>query len=174
MENKLLELHLLDNEWPLDYIDHKREIVRAIVFDEEGYFYFVRVQRDDDFGNVTLIETSGGGVEPFETLEDAIHRELKEELGVEVEIIEKIAVINDFYNLIHRENINHYYLCKITSIGDKHLTKDEIEDFHLSTLKLTLEEALKEYEDCNISPLGRLIYNREVPVILKIKELLYK
>ena len=30
---------------------------------DAGYFYFVRVERDDEFGNATLIETSGGGVE---------------------------------------------------------------------------------------------------------------
>ena len=174
MKNDLLELHLKDNEWPLNYIDHTRTIVRAVVFDNDGYFYFVRVQRDDDFGKATLIETSGGGVEPTENLEEAIHRELKEELGVTVSIVSKIGVVDDFYNLIHRNNVNHYYLCKITSFGEKNLTKDEIEDFHLSTLKLSLDEALNEYEKCNCTPLGRLLYNREVPVILKVKELLYK
>ena len=46
-----------DAEWPFTFTDHDRWIVRAIVFDEEGYFYFVRVLRDDHFGKATLIET---------------------------------------------------------------------------------------------------------------------
>ena len=75
-------LHFQDEEWPLTYTDHDREIVRAIVFDEEGFFYFVRAERDDDFGKATLIETSGGGVEQGEELLAAIARELKEELGL--------------------------------------------------------------------------------------------
>ena len=45
---------------------------RAIVFDDAGYFYFVRAERDDDFGRATLIETSGGGVEAGEDLDSAI------------------------------------------------------------------------------------------------------
>ena len=52
-----------DTEWKYDYIDHDRNIARAFVYDENGYFYFVRANRDDDFGKATLIETAGGGVE---------------------------------------------------------------------------------------------------------------
>ena len=38
---KEFELNLKDEEWPLDYIDHDRLIARAIVYDEEGFYYFV-------------------------------------------------------------------------------------------------------------------------------------
>ncbi|MBR5425656.1 MAG: Type 1 glutamine amidotransferase-like domain-containing protein, partial [Clostridiales bacterium] len=52
-----LRLELSDNEWPLEYIDHDRPIARAIVFDDDGYFYFMRAHRQDDFGHATIIET---------------------------------------------------------------------------------------------------------------------
>ena len=94
----------------------------------------------------TLIETAGGGVEEGEDLVAAIKRELKEELGIMVEIICKIGVVSDYYNLIHRHNINNYFLCKVESFGEKELTEDEINSFHLSTLKLSYEEAVKEYK----------------------------
>ena len=68
-----------------------------------------------------------------------------EELGIESEVICKIGVVSDYYNLIHRHNINNYYLCRIVSFGEKHLTPEEIEDFHLSTLKMTYDEAAQEY-----------------------------
>ena len=64
------------------------------------------------------------------------------------------------------------FLCKIVSFWEKHLTKDEIEDFHLSTLKLKYDEALAEYENCRCTAIGRLIANREVPVLKRAKELL--
>ena len=171
-DKEMLRLSLLDTQWELEYTDHNREIVRAIVVDEQGYFYFVRLDRDDMFGKVKLIETSGGGVEKGEDLNVAIIRELKEELGVDVDIVCKIGVVDDYYNLIHRHNINNYYLCKVISFGDKHLTQDEIDCFHLSTLKLTYEEAVAEYEKWSFSKLGRLIYNRELPVLIKAKEIL--
>ena len=172
MENKELYIELRDNEWPFTYTDHDRKIARAIVVDEDGYFYFVRAVRDDIFGKATLIETSGGGVEPGEALEDAIRRELKEELGAEVRVLCRIGVVSDFYNLIHRHNINHYFLCLAESFGAKKLTEEEQKDFHLSTLKLTCDEALAEYERCTDSKLGRVIAAREVPILKRAKELL--
>ena len=167
-----LTLHLQDEEWPFTYTDHDREIVRAIVFDEDGYFYFVRAERDDDFGRATLIETSGGGVEKGEDLLTAIERELKEELGARVEVLCKIGVVNDYYNLIHRHNINNYYLCKVVSFGEKNLMQDEIEEFHLSTLKLAYEEAIDEYERCACTKIGRLVANRELPILRQARKIL--
>ena len=146
--------------------------MRAIVIDEDGFFYFVRVNRDDDFGKATFIETAGGGVEPGEDLETAIRRELNEELGVEVDILDRIGLVSDYYNLIHRHNLNHYFLCKIRSFGEKHMTQQEIEDFHLSTLKLSYKDAVKEYENSTGTKLGRLVTNRELPVLKRAQELL--
>lgn len=172
IENNELALELCDGEWELDYIDHDRSIARAIAFDDSGYFYFVRAERDDDFGRATLIETSGGGVEDGESLNEAILRELKEELGVSAEIICKIGVVSDYYNLIHRHNINNYFLCRVLSFGESSLTEDEANCFHLSTLKLTFDEAVKEYELRSSTRLGRLIARRELPVLLRAGELL--
>ena len=167
-----LKINLQDTEWKYDYIDHDRNIARAIVYDENGYFYFVRANRDDDFGKATLIDTAGGGVEEGEDLIAAIKRELKEELGAEVEVVCKIGVVSDYYNLIHRHNINNYFLCRVNSFGDKNLTEDEINCFHLSTLKLPYEDAVKEYKYRANTRLGKLVANRELPVLYRAKEMI--
>ena len=166
-------LELEDREWPFTYTDHDRQIVRAVVFDDEGRFWFTRITRDDHFGKATLIETSGGGVEKGEDLLCAIRRELSEELGARVEVIGKIGVVSDYYNLIHRHNINHYYLCKALSFGEKHLMPDEIADFHLSTLRLTGDEAEAEYRRRACTPIGRLIAARELPILQRAREILH-
>jgi 8-oxo-dGTP pyrophosphatase MutT (NUDIX family) len=167
-----LNIELKDNEWPLTTIDHDRTIVRAIVVDDEGFYYFVSQIRDDDFGCGRCIETSGGGVEAGEDLYSAIKRELQEELGADVDVICKIGVVSDYYNLINRHNINNYFLCRAKSFGETNLTQQEMEDYHLSTLKLTFDEAVAEYEECRKTPLGRLIANRELPVLNRAKEIL--
>ena len=167
-----INIELQDTQWPMTYTDHDREIVRAIVVDDAGSYYFVRAVREDDFGAATLIETSGGGVEPGESLDAAIRRELMEELGAEVEILARIGVVSDYYNLIHRHNINHYCLCRVKAFGGRHLTQDEADKYHLSTLKLSYEEAVAEYERCACTRLGRLIANRELPVLKRARTLL--
>ena len=172
--HKEIRLSLHDEEWPFNGVSHDRNIVRAIVVDDEGYFYFVRADRDDDFGRAVVIETSGGGVEGDENLEDAIKRELREELGAEAEIICKIGVVDDYYNLIRRHNVNNYYLCRAISFGNRHLTDDEINKWHLRTLRLSYEEAVAEYENRRDSRLGRIIGNRELPILLRAKEILDK
>lgn len=171
-DNKELMTELRDNEWEFEYTDHDRLIARAIIFDDKGSFYFVRAERDDDFGKAVLIETSGGGVEENETSETAIIRELREELGAEVDIICKIGVVSDYYNLIHRHNINNYFLCKVKSFGENHLTEQEKKDFHLSTLKLSFDEAVREYKNRSCTKIGRLIAARELPVLMRAKELI--
>lgn len=167
-----IKINLRDTQWPLDYIDHDRNIARAIVYDESGLLYFVRAERDDDFGRATLIETAGGGVEEGEDLLCAVKRELREELGAEAEVICKIGVVSDYYNLIHRHNINNYFLCKVKSFGDKSLTEDEIKSFHLSALKLSYTQAVKEYERRADTKIGRLIADRELPVLRRAKEII--
>lgn len=170
--NKEIELHLQDEQWPFQGVSHHRQIARAIVFDGDGYFYFVRADRDDDFGKAIIIETAGGGVEEGESLTDAILRELGEELGVTAQIICKIGIVSDYYNLIHRHNINNYFLCKVQSFGKTHLTQDEVERFHLSVLKLTYEQAVAEYELRSSTKLGRLVANRELPILKRAKSIL--
>ena len=165
-------IELEDTQWPRTTIDHDRVIVRGIVVDAAGDFIFVRAEREDDFGASTLIETSGGGVEPGEALEDAIRRELREELGAEVALVCKLGVVSDYYNLIHRHNLNHYFLCRARAFGEKHMTRDEVEDFHLSTLRLRGGDAEAEYARCACTRLGKLIASRELPVLRRARELL--
>lgn len=170
--NEGLYLEFEDKEWPFTYTDHDRQIVRAIVVDDEENYYFVRMERADEFGTVTLIETSGGGVEEGESSEAAIRRELKEELGAEVEILCKLGLVSDYYNLVHRHNLNHYFLGRVKSFGETKLTRDEEEEFHLKKIKLHYEEAVAAYEAGRDSRLGRLLAQRELPVLQRAKELL--
>ena len=93
-------------------------------------------------------------------------------MGVKVDVICKIGVVSDCYNLIHRHNINNYFLCKVESFGEKELTEDEINNFHLSTLKLSYEEVVREYYYRSNTRLGKLVANRELPVLHRAKEMI--
>ena len=135
-------------------------------------FLFNRAELEDDHGTAALIEMAGGGVEEGEDLQTAVKRELKEELGVDADVLCRLGVVSDYYNLIHRHNITCYFLCRITSFGEKDLTEEEKEVFHLSTLKMKYEEAAAEYELRRETGQGRLIANRELPVLLRAREII--
>ena len=169
---KTLYIELQDTEWPFIYTDHDREIVRAIVVDEAGVFRVIRAVREDIFCHGTIIETAGGGVEAGEDLHAAVRREIREELGAEVEILAEIGTVSDYYNLIHRHNINHYFLCRAVSFGETRMTEEEVHTFHLSSLTLTYDEAVAEYELRTETALGRLIAARELPILKRAKALL--
>ena len=53
-----LKLELKDTQWTKTNIDHDRQVVRAIVVDEQQNYYFVKVHRDDIFG--ALVEEISG------------------------------------------------------------------------------------------------------------------
>ena len=63
-------------------------------------------------------------------------------------------------------------MCKVKSFGEKNLTQDEIDSFHLSTLQLSYEEAVREYENRKNTRLGTLVANRELPVLHRAKEII--
>src|SRR5256712_13796034 len=80
----------LPPEWTnrkLDRDNTQRRIIADVVAGilmEKGKF-LVEKRRVDDEADPGYIEIPGGHVDPDETLEDALRREMKEELGIDVE-----------------------------------------------------------------------------------------
>ena len=143
-----IKINLQDEEWAFEYTDHDREIVRAIVFDDDGYLYFVRAERDDDFGKATLIETAGGGVESGEDLHTAIIRELKEEIGA---VGKDYRFLGELYpSAGYCAEIIYLYFCRIESIGDNCLDEGEFLNREVIHIDKAVEMVLNnEIKDSN-------------------------
>ncbi len=92
----------------------------------------------------------GGGVEEGETLEEAVNREVLEEVGCQIEIIKEFATTEEFRAKINRRQETHFFLARI--VGEKGVpqTKQddeqgiEIEWYKLDDAVSLLEKELKE------------------------------
>ncbi len=63
------------------YYFNTSSAVAALIFDKKGRLMLTRRAIEPYFGKLDL---PGGFIEPMETAEDAVHRELREELGIEI------------------------------------------------------------------------------------------
>ncbi len=166
-----INLNFLDDQYPFTGTTHQREIARAIFLNEKNEVCLTKLLGDDKFGHRDYYETPGGGMKPNETPEAALFRELIEETGYESVVLEKIGDVVDYYNLIGRENHNHYYFARATRFVGNHLEPAEIVMLE-KIVWVSMEEAVRLYEKMGDSPLSTLVKRRELPILLEAKKLL--
>ncbi|MGC8873787.1 MAG: A/G-specific adenine glycosylase [Chloroflexia bacterium] len=83
-------------------------VVTAAVIVENARVLVARRQERDFLGG--LWEFPGGAVEPGETLEACLKREIAEEIGIEVEVGKRLAVLRQAYT--HFRITLHVFLCR--------------------------------------------------------------
>ena len=100
---------LKDEFYPYEGYDHIRYTARGLIENSRGQFVFLHIEGEDLFGMRDHLETCGGGLEENEAVDDALIREVREELGHEVHGLELIGSIVDTYNLIHRITLSTFF-----------------------------------------------------------------
>ena len=162
---------LIDDQYPLTEITHTRVIARAILLNDKDEVCLLKIDGYDDFGHRNYYETPGGGVNPDEDLKEAVIREIKEETGIEAIVLEEIGYVSDYYNLIKRHNLSHYFLMRVVSYGESHL--EEGEKTIIKGMEFfPLDKAVKLYENMSKEKLEILVRRRELPVLLEAIALL--
>lgn len=167
----MIKLNYTDDQYPYIGVTHTRKIARAVVLDENGNILILQVKRNDIFGSYTYLETPGGGVEENETIRNAVKREIEEEIGAEVKIIKKIGVVIDFYNLLNRQNENHYFLVKVIKRTQIH--HESFGDTLISNiLSMSLDEVIETYQQEKDIDIIKLVKQRELPILLEAQKIL--
>lgn len=106
--------------------EYPRVGVGAFILDENEMALLVLRKKSPEAGCWSI---PGGRVEFMETIEDALKRELKEELGIKVKIINLLGVTN---HIIEEENIHWVspvFLVKIEEGELKNLAPDETQKY---------------------------------------------
>lgn len=107
-----------------------------------------------------IFTTPGGRLEAFESLEECLEREVLEETGIIVKVLEKTVTTIEYF--IDSVWTMHYFTVEILEMGkEKNLTDEEV-DLGMETVWKTLEEVLDTFEnEVPTHKNGSNIHNRE-------------
>jgi len=160
-----------DDQYEDKGVDHIRKIVRAVVLDKDNHVALNKIYSTDMFGPRDYYELPGGGVKRGETLREALHREIEEEIGCRIDIVQEMGEVIDRYNLIFRENHNYFYLARVSEYVAQKLEEDEkilIE----KVVWVDIDEAIRLCEGMQNVLVGRLVKQRELPILRKAEEII--
>lgn len=124
----------------------KIEVVAAVLVDGDKYFV---AKRKDSGELAKKWEFPGGKIELNETKEEALIRELKEELKIDVEILKPLMTVNHEYNSFYLTL--HAYLCKKTNgkivltehLDSKWITVSEMNDLDFAAADIPVIKLLE-------------------------------
>lgn len=154
----------------------KRTSVRAIILDDHGNMCLL------DLTNIGLFKLPGGGVEEVETLEQALHREILEEVGATVELQKLNGFESCFFGKIieyrndkRLKQTSYFAIAKVKSLS-KHLnrTPKEIEKGQVPRWT-SIKEAIQKLESYKPDARNReFIRLRELTALKHAQKLLKK
>ncbi len=116
----------------------------------------------------------GGGVEPGETTLEALEREVFEEVGCTIRIIEEIGEIVEHRSHLGIIQTSHCFLAEAVKEGRPVFTQEEIEE-GMELVWVSIDEAIKliKNEKPDIYE-AKFILKRELVFLEKARELLKK
>jgi len=133
-----------------------RKSARAIVLNREGKMATQYLR------TYTFHKLPGGGVDPGETIKEALKREVLEEVGCTCEIIDEVGTVIEYRNKYKLLHISYCFVAKVVGdIGESRLEEAEIEEGQ-ETLWLPPEEVLEKMKaDVPEKFQGNFILERE-------------
>lgn len=119
----------------------QRKAARAVLIDERGAIAIMHAKNRDYF------KLPGGGIDPGEGIEDALHRELLEETGCESEIIGEIGEVFEHRAFERMQQTSYCFLARVIGKkGTPKLTKSEKRDGFEVRWFDNIDEAIKLVE----------------------------
>lgn len=138
------ELPLTESRSPLPH----KKIGVAVIFNDDGLILIDRRRQEGLLGG--LWEFPGGKMEPGETVEACIQREIKEEIGIEIKVGDRLITIDHAYT--HFRVTLNVHCCRYLS-GEpqpiecdevRWVTLSEIDQYPFPKANVQIIEALKQ------------------------------
>lgn len=121
-----------------------RRAARAVLFNDKGEIAFQRIERDD------YAKLPGGGMDPGETIEEGLRRELREEVGCEITVGEPVGMVMEYRNEFGVLQISYAFIAHVDGeVGEPKLEQEEIDE-QLVPIWVKPEEALKLLDESSL------------------------
>ena len=147
-------------------LDGKRPVkVRAVLLDEDGCMALMYLPKYKHNGDKDLYMIPGGGVDNREDLKKALKREMLEETGCGIDIVEEIGYITNTEDEDIWTAVTYYYIAKVAGKkGQLQLTEHE-KDSQFELQWHSLEEALKIIENQAVEDNCKIVKFRDKLVV---------
>jgi ADP-ribose pyrophosphatase YjhB (NUDIX family) len=152
---------------PFPEVYRERRAARALIFDEAGKIALLHVAKRG------YHKLPGGGIEASEEIEQALQRELQEEIGCSAKNIRELGVVEEYRQKFSLHQVSYCYLAELDgSKGQPHPEEEEIVD-GFAPVWLNLEEAIDilESEGRVNDYEGRFICRRDLTFLRAGQEL---
>lgn len=165
----LATLKAEDVEPDAPYFDYDsfapRRATRAIVFDGDKVA-LIHVKEHDYY------MLPGGGLEDDENPQDGLIREVAEELGCVVEIIDEVGSVEVYFDRWSKKQTDYCYITKRVNETAKVLTDFELEEGHNVAWADNLQAAVEIIEGANpINRDGKLVRARDLLFLKQTEKL---
>ncbi|MCF7924994.1 MAG: NUDIX domain-containing protein [Candidatus Izimaplasma sp.] len=148
-----------------------RNSVRAIIF-KHGKLLMVHAKKTDEY------KFPGGGIEPDEIREEALRREVLEEVGRKVNSVnESLGYTDQLYNDLYDERRyfylrSYYYFCEVTiDVYDQNLNLYE-QNLRFEPRWVTIDEAIEANKEVMAQDKHHLWTERELFILEMLKEMM--
>ncbi|MBP6926010.1 MAG: NUDIX domain-containing protein [Candidatus Pacebacteria bacterium] len=154
-----------DADWPKDlHTLQNREAARGVFFDDQEKVALLFISAHK------YHKLPGGGIDAGENKEEALKRELLEEVGSDIEIDGYLGTIIEFRSHYDLKQTSHCYYGKVLSKGEPSFTQKELGNgFQIVWMKL--EDAISTLQnDQPESYPGRFIQERDLEILKRVQE----
>lgn len=154
----------ITNKENYEEISYKiRKASRAVVFNEENKIAILNVSNDN------YHKLPGGGIERDEDIITALRRELIEEVGAEVDVLNELGMIIEYRDNFKQLQISYCYLCKVVGEYQETSFTEEEKDNGFILEWVSLNEAISILEKDNPEKyMGKFIRKRDLEFLKNV------
>ena len=146
-----------------------RQAARAVLMDSKKRIGLIRS------GKRGCYKLPGGGLEAEESIEKALLREVAEESGWKVKIVQKLGVIREERRNFQQVNLSYGFLCQAVEFVGPNMMDDEIEDGFELIWVSDIKRAIKLVEsvaDKDLDYAARFFTLRELSFLKEAEKIL--